>query len=160
MNKDGEGCSEENPSKCREGDLTGKFGKVRIGKEESTFTKNIYTDVDLELPELDGHRSLYLVLFDEDHPETFLACAKIRNVRRKHARAAFSYEGVKGSIDFNEASPFHPVEVDILLSGLGEGAGSFHIHEFPVPAKLNAEDSPCGRTGVHFNPSTSTSWAT
>jgi len=81
LNKNGEGCSEEDPSKCREGDLSGKFGHVKVGKEESMFTKNYFTDVNLELPELDGHRSLYLVLFDEDHPDTFLACAKIRPIR-------------------------------------------------------------------------------
>ena len=44
------------------------------------------------------------------------------------------------------------VESDVRLTGLGEGAGSFHVHEYPVPAKLNVEDSPCGRTGLHFNP--------
>jgi len=40
----------------------------------------------------------------------------------------------------------------VRLTGLGEGAGSFHAHEFPVPAKIDAADSPCGRTGGHFNP--------
>jgi hypothetical protein len=78
-NKNGEGCSSDDRAKCKEGDLTGKFGKLRIGKEETMFTKNLLTDVDLELPELDNHRSLYLVLFDQDHPESFLACAKIRS---------------------------------------------------------------------------------
>jgi Cu/Zn superoxide dismutase len=152
LNKDGKDCSEENRASCREGDLTGKFGKVKVGKEESMFTKIYVTDVDLELPELDGHRSLYLVLFDEEHPESFLACAKIRQVKRKVARASFSHEGVKGAITFTQPSPFQPVETDVLLTGLGEGAGSFHVHEFPVPARLDVSDSPCGRTGNHFNP--------
>ena len=48
---------------------------------------------------------------------------------------------------------FVTVEADVRLTGLGEGAGSFHVHEFPVPAKIDAADSPCGRTGGHFNPS-------
>jgi Cu/Zn superoxide dismutase len=75
-----------------------------------------------------------------------------RPLKRKHARSTFTHEGVRGAVAFSQASPFQPVEVDVLLTGLGEGAGSFHIHEYPVPARQDVSDSPCGRTGAHFNP--------
>lgn len=58
--------------------------------------------MDLELPELDGHRSVYLVLFEQDSSENFLACAKIRMIHRKVARASFSHEGVRGAMIFDQ----------------------------------------------------------
>jgi len=89
-------------SKCKEGDLSGKFGHIKVGREESFFTKSFHTDVDLELPELDGHRSVYLVLFEQDSNENFLSCAKIRTIQRKVARASFSHEGVRGAMIFDQ----------------------------------------------------------
>ncbi len=91
-------------SKCKEGDLTRKFGNMKVGREEGFFTKSFHTDVDLELPELDGHRSVYLVLYEEDSQENFLACAKINPVNRKLARASFAHEGVRGAMIFNQVS--------------------------------------------------------
>ena len=38
-NRDGSGCGEGSRGKCRQGDLGGKFGKVRVGRRESMFTK-------------------------------------------------------------------------------------------------------------------------
>ena len=52
-------------------------------------------------------------------------------------------------------SPFHPVGARVALSGLagpGGPAGGFHVHEFPVPRRRDAEDNPCARTAGHFNP--------
>ena len=72
-NRDGRGCGEDEESrgKCRQGDLGGKFGKVRVGRRESMFTKAYHTDLDLELPDLDGTRSLYVAIYDAEHPDRF-----------------------------------------------------------------------------------------
>ena len=43
-------------------------------------------------------------------------------------------------------SPFHPVSTRVSLSGLNGGASGFHVHEFPVPRKRDADDEPCART--------------
>ena len=43
-NRDGRGCGEADEAsrgRCRQGDLGGKFGKVRVGRRESMFTKVI-----------------------------------------------------------------------------------------------------------------------
>lgn len=153
-NKNGDGCSEQEPAKCREGDLTGKFGTVRVGRRESMFTKSHFTDLNLELPELEGRaRSLFLVLYDEEHPETYLACSKIRDIKPRVAKAEFGHEGMQGAITFTQVSPFHPVHSQIRLTGLEEGASSYHVHSLPVTmSKRDAEDNPCTRTGGHFNP--------
>eukprot|EP00095_Tigriopus_kingsejongensis_P007890 snap_masked-scaffold720_size106930-processed-gene-0.10 protein:Tk07890 transcript:snap_masked-scaffold720_size106930-processed-gene-0.10-mRNA-1 annotation:"hypothetical protein L798_15715" len=151
-NRSGEGCSEEEPEKCQEGDLKGKFGEVKVGKRESMFTKSYHTDTDIELPELEGSQAMFLVLFDPDHQDSFFACAKIRDIPVRHARATFMHDEIKGEISFKQLSPYHPVVTSIDISGLNHSAGGFHVHEFPMPQRMNEEDTHCLRTGGHFNP--------
>lgn len=50
----GEGCSEDQPEKCQEGDLAGKFGNVKVSRRESMFTKSYFHDTNLPLPDLEG----------------------------------------------------------------------------------------------------------
>lgn len=148
--RDAAGCSEESPESCKDGDLTGKFGKVRVGKEESMFTKKYFTDRSLVLPK--GSRSLYLALFDADHPDSFYACAELHELTPRVGNAKFLHDGISGHISLRQRSVFHPVISTVELSGLSGEAGSYHIHEFPVPPRLNKEDAPCGATGEHYNP--------
>ena len=68
------------------------------------------------------------------------------------ARAAFMLQGVSGTIEFSQVSPSQPVKVCVDLSGLGGNAGGFHVHQLPVPQRIDSEDNPCLRTGGHFNP--------
>lgn len=145
-------CSPSAPLECKQGDLTAKHGPVTVGKKQSMFTKQWVADPGLSLPELRGSRSLYLTLFDVDHPDSFLACAQIRVLEAKIATARFRHNGVTGHIGFTQTSPFHPVQTDVALQGLHHGAGTFHIHEFPVPPRLEVEDTPCTATGRHYNP--------
>eukprot|EP00094_Tigriopus_californicus_P005910 TCALIF_05695-PA protein Name:"Similar to sodE Superoxide dismutase [Cu-Zn] 5 (Dictyostelium discoideum)" AED:0.01 eAED:0.01 QI:0/-1/0/1/-1/1/1/0/1143 len=150
--RSGEGCSEDDPGKCREGDLTGKFGQVRVGKTESMFTKAYHNDVDITLPELDGSQALFLVLFDADHQDSFFTCAKLRGIPVRHARAGFMEDGIKGEISFKQMSPFHPTTTLVHLTGLNQSTGGFHVHEYPVPQKMEADNNRCLRTGGHLNP--------
>ena len=111
------------------------------------FTKKYYSDTSMSMPDLRGSRSLYLVLFDADHPDSFLACAKIHEITAKTARAKFEHDGIRGHISINQTSPFHPATLDVKLSGLHDVAGSFHIHQFPVPTRHNLDDVTCSQTG-------------
>ena len=151
---DGEGCSSDDPEKCRGGDLNGKFGKLRIGKRESMFTKKYYTDMDLSQmkADLEGPLSIFLVVHDAEHTDSFYSCNQVNLLQPKMASSKFMHEGIEGEMVFQQNSPFHPVISSVRLEKLGEGAGSFHVHKFPVPPKRNEDDSPCGRTGGHFNP--------
>ena len=151
--KNAEGCSEKNPEKCKEGDLTGKFGKVKVAKQENMFSKSYLNDLNMELPDLsDGGRVLYLTLYDETKEDNFFACAEIHELKPKVALSKFRHDGIRGHISFTQASKFHPVLVDIDLAGLSGEAGSYHIHEFPVPPRRTPDDAPCGATGAHYNP--------
>lgn len=151
-NRDGLGCSKDSPQKCKEGDLTSKFGAVRVGQRESIFTKSSYTDSSLMLPESEGPRSVYLVIYDEEHEGSFLSCARMRLIRPKEAEAAFSHKGILGSIKFRQNSPFQPVHSSVDLKGLNFTVNGYHVHKFPVPLKTEEKDEPCTRTGGHFNP--------
>ena len=153
-NSNGVGCSTASPEKCRAGDLHGKFGSVRIGNRESMFTKKYYTDLNSSKlkKDLEGPLSIFLVIHDEEYSDSFYSCTQIKLLRPKMASATFMNEGIAGELIFQQDSPFLPVASSVRLEGLGEGAGSFHVHNFPVPPKRNPDDGPCGRTGGHFNP--------
>jgi Cu/Zn superoxide dismutase len=152
-NTGGVGCSEDAPEKCRGGDLVGKFGEVRVGQKKSMFTRGYFVDGNLPLPELGhGRRSLYLVIYDDENPQDFLACARVRDIQPKEAKATFSAEGISGTVSFTQISPFFPTVTGIDLRGLNGGAGGFHVHEFAVPAKRDVDDNPCKGTAGHYNP--------
>ncbi len=97
--KNGDGCSEKAPQKCLAGDLTGKFGKVLVGKRQGPFTKKYFEDDHLNLTDLKA-RALYLVIYDEDHPDSFLTCARLRGVGAKTAAATFGSKGITGEIRY------------------------------------------------------------
>lgn len=68
------------------GDLDSRIGKVKVAGDprlqDSSFT-SVYHDSGLTSVTVDllsGQRSLYLVIFDASHHDSFLACAKIREI--------------------------------------------------------------------------------
>lgn len=150
-----EGCSQDAPEKCREGDLAGKFGNVKVSRRESMFTKSYYHDTNLKLPRLEGTaRSLFVVLYEAgESKDAYLACAKVREVPKKVAKANFGHESLSGDITFEQVSPFFPTKSSVRLRGLNKQAGSYHVHELPsVLSRTDNADNPCKRTGGHFNP--------
>ena len=62
------------------------------------FTKKFLSDNSLHLPDLGSSRSIYLTLFDTEHPDSFLACAEIRQLRPKRAKAIFRHQGITGYV--------------------------------------------------------------
>jgi hypothetical protein len=69
------------------GDLDSRIGKVKVVGDPRlphASVAGIYHDFGLSSLSVDllsGQRSLYLVIFDATHHDSFLACAKIREVR-------------------------------------------------------------------------------
>lgn len=64
------------------GDLGSRLGPVPVAREPAS-ARRVYRDAAMDRlqAELAGRgRSLYLVLLDPKHPDSFLACAKIRIV--------------------------------------------------------------------------------
>lgn len=60
------------PNSKGSGELSDRLGSVGIGAKE------MFRDPDLLLPDLNNKkRNLYLVLFDNRHPEHYLACSRL-----------------------------------------------------------------------------------
>lgn len=68
------------------GDLDSRLGKIRVAKNALRMPQRaVFRDEKLALLPSDltiPHRTLYLVLFDDQHPENYLACTKIRDVKQ------------------------------------------------------------------------------
>ena len=62
------------------GDLDVRVGKVKVGESAAAvYHDQMLTSLSVDL--LSGQRSLYVVIFDSQHTDSFLACAKIREIR-------------------------------------------------------------------------------
>ena len=75
-----------------------------------------------------------------------------QEISPKTGVAKFEHDGIRGHISIKQLSPFHPSILDVQLNGLHDIAGSFHIHQFPVPTRHSLDDVTCSQTGGHFNP--------
>lgn len=112
----------------------------------------MYSTTDFALPDLSGPRKLYIAVMGALHPDHLWACAKMREVKPKKARAIFNGLGVTGEVRFEQTSVFAPTDLTLDLRGLDGRAGGFHVHELPSYPPKHAGDFPCGKTGGHYNP--------
>lgn len=69
------------------GDIDGRLGKIKVATDAKKIkVRELYQDEDLMLlpSDLTGpHRQLFVVIYDSQHENNFLACAKIRHVRSR-----------------------------------------------------------------------------
>ncbi|XP_037076792.1 uncharacterized protein LOC119097959 [Pollicipes pollicipes] len=145
-------CSDDTPQFCKAGDLLHRLGKVKVTGRRSRFSKQFWSSDTLELPPLNGYRSAYLVLYEEAYPDSILACAKLRLVRPRTARAFLSYDGVRGVVGLSQRSRFEPTQLLLNISGLAGRAATFGIHTLPVPPRDGRDASPCARVANVYNP--------
>ncbi|XP_060606664.1 uncharacterized protein LOC132758969 isoform X1 [Ruditapes philippinarum] len=146
---DGSGCSTENHSNCRIGDLSAKHGDITF--QTSGKTKAFFGD--LKLP-LSGKNSIIGKTLVFMNGSEYYACANIVQYPRMGAISKFSNDNVTGMITFNQKSPLDPVTISVNLDNLDIRAGGYHVHEWPVPQKILKEEAVCSNAhvGGHFNP--------
>lgn len=69
------------------GDIDGRVGKLKVTTNYlQKPMKQLFRDEDLVLlpSDLNGpSRKLYIVIFDPNHPDSFIGCAKIRHLKPK-----------------------------------------------------------------------------
>lgn len=154
--RSGEGCSPLQPDNCKQGDLSGRLGLVRAesapGSGFGGGSRRVFRDPMLTLPNLNGPRSLYVVLFDKENPEVVLTCGQFREQQPRKSQALFGHKGVRGEILFEQRSHFDATRVLVNLTGLSGLAGGFHVHEYPVPIPKTADEAICSATAKHYNP--------
>jgi Cu/Zn superoxide dismutase len=66
----------------------------------------------------------------------------------------FSSDGVSGSMTLTQHSPYDPTEVNVEITGLRQLAGGWHVHDWPVPQRVDSTQQMCSGASVsgHFNP--------
>lgn len=150
------------------GDLDSRIGKVKVAgnpRLPHSSVAGVYHDSGLTSVSVDllsGQRSLYLVIFDARHHDSFLACAKIREIRPAVLKALIQSSGVKGEVTLSQRSPFDPTWIRMNLTSANEKhtgqvikTSAYKIHELPpVPLpSVNVNENRCHKTGSVFNPS-------
>lgn len=148
------------------GDIDSRLGNLKITtNSQKNKYPQLFNDRDLVLLPSDLYgpsRKLYVVIFDPVHPDTFLACAKIRNLKAKSARAIVDGGGMKGEIRFVQRSRFEPTWINASFSSVtgdpqanvnyAKDVASFKINQLPLQSYSANLDTFCLTSGSTLNP--------
>ncbi|XP_030370724.1 uncharacterized protein LOC115621265 [Scaptodrosophila lebanonensis] len=150
------------------GDLDTRLGRIGVAKNAlQTAQRSVFRDAQLALLPSDltiPHRTLYLVIYDNQHPDNFLACTKIRRVQRLTHKAFINQGGVQGEVTFIQRSKFDPTFLNFTLGAPGKfrqqvsqkfaaDVAAFRLHNLPpIPHRAGHADY-CSTTGELYNPS-------
>ncbi|XP_070142466.1 LOW QUALITY PROTEIN: uncharacterized protein Rsod, partial [Drosophila kikkawai] len=147
------------------GDLDARLGRIGVAKNAlRSPQRSVFRDAQLALLPSDltiPHRTLYLVLFDNQHPDTYLACTKIRHVQPLTYKTFINSGGVKGEVTFTQRSKFDPTFLNFTLGAplsqhvsrkFAEDVAAFRIHSLPPVPNRMGHDDYCWTTGEMHNP--------
>jgi hypothetical protein len=155
------GCSKDNHAGCPVGDLLNKIGPVNVTMATSGLSSTPLSMTDVNLPVVGDDTVIdhSLVLYPRDDPTNPTACTNILKLLPKKAKAVFVQEatdGVSGTFEFSQVSPFDPTQVKINITNLRSKAQGFHVHEYPNPSYKGITDNTqaCSalNAGDHLNP--------
>ncbi|XP_022827312.1 uncharacterized protein LOC111357026 isoform X1 [Spodoptera litura] len=148
------------------GDLDSRLGLIKVATDANIMkTKTLFKDEVINVLRSDmevTRRSLYVVIYDNRHPDSFLACAKLRPMLPKSTKALINMEGIRGSIDFTQRSPFDPTWTNFQLGAADQDYESnlrfvssvlqYNVRD--LPPRLVADDvqSYCNTTSGIYNP--------
>ncbi|CAH1405229.1 unnamed protein product [Nezara viridula] len=127
-------------------ELSERLGEAVVGETQLLRDPQFpHTDIG------SAQRNLYLVLLDNDHPDTFLTCARLRSKSPALLKAVVSSHGVIGSLTFSQKSILTPTRVVLNISRVTDPVlGGFRIHSLP---KLTyTMPGLCPGIGDVFNP--------
>ncbi|KAJ8709474.1 hypothetical protein PYW08_009478 [Mythimna loreyi] len=148
------------------GDLDSRLGMIKVARDANVMkTKTLFKDDVINVLRSDMEvtkRSLYVVIYDNRHTDSFLACAKLRPMTPKSTKALINMDGIRGSIDFMQRSPFDPTWTNFQL-GAADGdyesnlrfvssVLQYVVRELPPRLIGDDVDSLCNTTGGIYNP--------
>ncbi|XP_022116350.2 uncharacterized protein LOC110994148 [Pieris rapae] len=149
------------------GDLDSRLGLIKVASDPNVQkTRKLYKDEVLNILRNDMEvtkRSLYVVIYDSKHSDSFLACAKLRLMLPKSTKSLINMDGIRGSIEFTQRSPYDPTWANFQLGASDldyEGnlrfVGSitqYSVRELP-PRLYEAKywETMCNTTGGMYNP--------
>lgn len=149
------------------GDIDHRLGSLKVATHsDREEVREMYHDPTLVLlpSDLTGpQRQLYMVVFDNLHPEVFLGCAKIRHIQPRSARILYNQNGIKGEVRLQQRFRFEPVWLNFTMTSasneLRENAefardlAGVAVRALPSnPVLANLPDH-CESCGPIFNPS-------
>lgn len=81
-------------------------------------------------------------------------CSEVRVLNNKKVSGLVDINSIRGSFDFQQASPFDVTELTIKLAGQLINVTTFHVHQFPLSPKTTPPPSICANdnAGGHWNP--------
>ncbi|XP_041985312.1 uncharacterized protein LOC121737698 isoform X1 [Aricia agestis] len=149
------------------GDLDSRLGLVKIAtdanvkKVKKLYKNDVLTTLRSDIDE--SRRSLYVVIYDNTLIDSFLACAKLRLTPPKNAVSLINMDGIRGTVNFTQRSPYDPTWVDFNVEASDKDYESnlrfvssmlqYSIRE--LPAKLidaTHWTTICNTTGGVYNP--------
>ncbi|VVC90046.1 unnamed protein product [Leptidea sinapis] len=149
------------------GDLDSRLGLIKVAADPNIQkTRKLYKDEVLNILRNDmdvTKRSLYVVIYDNRHTDSFLACAKLRKAPPKSYKALINQDGIRGTVEFTQRSPYDPTWINFQLAASDQEYESnlrfvssvtqYSIRELP-PKLYEARmwDSRCNTTGGIYNP--------
>ncbi|XP_068153414.1 uncharacterized protein Rsod [Drosophila tropicalis] len=147
------------------GDLDARLGRINVATNAlRSPQRNVFRDAQLALLPSDltiPHRTLYLVLYDNHHPDTYMACTKIRHVQTLTYKSFLNSGGVKGEVTFTQRSKFDPTFLNFTLGAplsqhvsrkFAEDVAHFRIHSLPPVPQHMGKAEYCQSTGDMHNP--------
>lgn len=148
------------------GDIDLRLGKLNVSENVQKFkVRQVFKDDKLHLlpADLTGpSRKLYVVIVDNKND--FLACAKIRQLEVKVAKAIVNSKGIKGEVTLTQGSIFEPTFLNFTFKSadgtlrnnfeFAKNIANYKIHELP-PSPLYSGTSTneyCETAMETFNP--------
>lgn len=145
----GSGCATNNHVACKVGDLSGKHGDITLNADGKT--RGFFPDLNLPLSGTNSvvGKTIVFMMGDSNY-----ACANVVEYPAMSAISHFSNDGVEGFISFSQKSPFDVTTLRVNLENLGSRGGGYHVHNWPVPQKVDQSETVCDPDDVsgHLNP--------
>lgn len=150
-------CTENDPDKCRIGDLTGKHTSLNLSVGVKGSKK--FTVIDANLPihgQDDTIQNRLLVITKPNSSNQILGCGIIKMRGPLESVSKFTAgvnKGIAGQVYFKQDSPYHQTMIKVNLTGLAKRANGYHVHMYPIPEEPT-DGNPCSASSVggHLNP--------
>ena len=139
---------------CEIGDLSSKGGPFEV---VNRVIQHFYSDTDLPLLSTASSEGFLIndrstVIHSENRGAPRIGCANLTTYQPLEAVVRFDENGVTGTIQFYQRSPYDPTQVFVNLKGLASRTAGYHVHEYPVGPGASPGRCANRYTGGHLNP--------
>jgi len=139
---------------CEIGDLSNKGAPFDVNNR---VIQQFYSDTDLPLLSTASSDGFLIndrstVIHSENRGAPRIGCANLTSYQPLEAVVRFNENGVTGSIQFYQRSPYDPTQVFVNLKGLGSRTAGYHVHEYPIGPGASPQRCANRYAGGHLNP--------